>query len=110
MPKKILEFAKSSLIHPIIVNVGRAGAASLNVVQEVEFVPQEAKIVNLLQILQKTSPPVLMFAENKADVDDIHEYLLLKGVEAVSIHGGKSKLFLFFLKFLTFVSCSPGGA
>eukprot|EP00976_Prorocentrum_cordatum_P026460 537121-Prorocentrum_minimum.AAC.1 len=23
-----------------------------------------------------------------ADVDDIHEYLLLKGVEAVAIHGG----------------------
>ena len=32
---------------------------------------------------------VLIFAENKTDVDDIHEYLLLKGVEAVSIHGGK---------------------
>jgi len=28
---------------------------------------------------------------NKADVDDIHEYLLLKGVEAVAIHGGKGQ-------------------
>lgn len=36
------------------------------------------------------SRQVLIFAENKGDVDDIHEYLLLKGVEAVSIHGGKS--------------------
>lgn len=36
-------------------------------------------------------PPgqVLIFAEKKADVDAIHEYLLLKGVEAVAIHGGK---------------------
>lgn len=25
------------------------------------------------------------------DVDDIHEYLLLKGVDAVSIHGGKEQ-------------------
>lgn len=32
---------------------------------------------------------VLLFAEKKADVDAIHEYLLLKGVEAVAIHGGK---------------------
>ena len=32
---------------------------------------------------------VLIFSEKKAAVDDIHEYLLLKGVEAVSIHGGK---------------------
>jgi len=36
-----------------------------------------------------------MFAEKKQDVDAIHEFLLLKGVEAVSIHGGKgSCLFL----------------
>ena len=35
---------------------------------------------------------VLIFAEKKQDVDAIHEYLLLKGVEAVSIHGGKGYL------------------
>ena len=32
---------------------------------------------------------VLIFSEKKAEVDDIHEYLLLKGVEAVAIHAGK---------------------
>lgn len=32
---------------------------------------------------------VLIFSEKKAEVDDIHEYLLLKGVQAVAIHGGK---------------------
>lgn len=32
---------------------------------------------------------VLVFSEKKAEVDDIHEYLLLKGVQAVSIHGSK---------------------
>jgi len=45
--------------------------------------------VYLLECLQKTPPPVLIFAEKKQDVDAIHEYLLLKGVEAVAIHGGK---------------------
>ncbi|KAL2518062.1 DEAD-box ATP-dependent RNA helicase 35 [Abeliophyllum distichum] len=69
----------------------RAGAANLDVIQEVEYVKQEAKIVYLLECLQKTSPPVLIFCENKADVDDIHEYLLLKGVEAVAVHGGKDQ-------------------
>ena len=85
-------------------------------VQEVEYVKEEAKMVYLLECLQKTPPPVsfvtggqtwntqnfqktlnivvfvwqvLIFAEKKADVDAIHEYLLLKGVEAVAIHGGK---------------------
>ncbi|RHY14963.1 hypothetical protein DYB36_005086 [Aphanomyces astaci] len=51
-----------------------------------------AKIVYLLECLQKTAPPVLIFCERKGDVDDIHEYLLLKGVEAVSIHGGKDQV------------------
>jgi len=71
--------------------VGRAGAANLDVIQEVEYVKQEAKIVYLLECLQKTAPPVVIFCEKKGDVDDIHEYLLLKGVEAVSIHGGKDQ-------------------
>jgi ATP-dependent RNA helicase DDX41 len=91
MPEKIRRFAEQSLTRPIMVNVGRAGAANLDVVQEIEFVKQEAKMVYLLQCLQKTAPPVLIFCENKSDVDDIHEYLLLKGVEVCSIHGGKSQ-------------------
>jgi len=91
MPQKFQDFAKEALVRPIIVNVGRAGAANLDVIQEVEYVKQEAKIVYLLECLQKTAPPVLIFCESKSDVDDIHEYLLLKGVDAVSIHGGKDQ-------------------
>merc|ERR1712139_94010 len=87
MPRKIQDFAKSALVDPVVVNVGRAGAANLDVIQEVEYVKQEAKLVYLLKCLQKTPPPVLIFCENKSDVDDVHEYLLLKGVEVVAIHG-----------------------
>jgi len=89
MPKKIQNFARSALVRPITVNVGRAGAASMNIVQEVEFIQPEAKICYILECLRKTAPPVLIFAERKNDVDTIHEYLLLKGCLAVAIHGGK---------------------
>ncbi|KAJ3219970.1 hypothetical protein HK099_004494 [Clydaea vesicula] len=92
MPKKIQLFAQSALVQPVVVNVGRAGAASLDVIQEVEYVKQEAKMVYLLECLQKTPPPVIIFCDNKNDVDDIQEYLLLKGIDAVSIHGSKGKL------------------
>ncbi|OUC41004.1 DEAD/DEAH box helicase, partial [Trichinella nativa] len=68
MPRKIQNFAKSALVQPIVVNVGRAGAANLNVLQD-----------------------VLIFAEKKDDVDRILEYLLLKGLQAVAIHGGKDQ-------------------
>jgi len=88
MPKKIQDFAKSALVDPVVVNVGRAGAANLDVVQEVEYVKQEGKLLYMLQCLQKTPPPVLIFCDNKSDVDDVHEYLLIKNVEAVAIHGG----------------------
>ncbi|KAK1927172.1 P-loop containing nucleoside triphosphate hydrolase protein [Papiliotrema laurentii] len=91
MPRKIQDFAQQSLINPILVNVGRAGAANMDVIQEVEFVKQEAKMVYLLECLQKTAPPVIIFSENKNEVDDIQEYLLLKGVEAVAIHGSKTQ-------------------
>ena len=91
MPKKIQDFAEQSLIRPVIINVGRAGAASLDIIQEVEYVKQEAKMVYLLECLQKTAPPVIIFSDNKNEVDDIQEYLLLKGVEAVAIHGSKTQ-------------------
>ncbi|KAI1725814.1 DEAD/DEAH box helicase domain-containing protein [Ditylenchus destructor] len=91
MPKKIQNFAKSALVKPIIVNVGRAGAASLNVTQEIEYARHDEKLVKLLQCLQKTAPRVLIFAEKKADVDNIYEYLLLKGIDVASIHGGKDQ-------------------
>lgn len=107
MPRKIQDFAQQSLVKPVLVNVGRAGAANLDVLQVVEYVKQEAKMVYLLECLQKTPPPVIIFSDNKNEVDgmktspwgtaltvdswvDIQEYLLLKGVEAVAIHGSKS--------------------
>ena len=69
MPRKIQDFAQQSLINPILVNVGRAGAANMDVIQEVEYVKQEAKMVYLLECLQKTPPPVIIFSDNKNEVD-----------------------------------------
>lgn len=60
MPKKIQNFARSALVEPVTINVGRAGAASLDVIQEVEYVKQEAKMVYILECLQKTQPPVMV--------------------------------------------------
>lgn len=81
MQTKINNCARTALIKPVIINVGRAGAANLDVIQAVAFVKQEAKYVYLLECLQKTPLPDLVFSENKDEVDEIHEYLILKGVE-----------------------------
>ena len=57
MPMKIQEFAKSALVQPITVNVGRAGAANLKIRQDIEYVQDEAKVVSVVNALQKTPPP-----------------------------------------------------
>ncbi|XP_021738187.1 DEAD-box ATP-dependent RNA helicase 35-like [Chenopodium quinoa] len=46
MPTKIQNFARSALVKPIVVNVGRAGAANLDVIQEVEYVINLLAMVN----------------------------------------------------------------
>jgi ATP-dependent RNA helicase DDX41 len=61
MPKKIQDFAKSALVKPVVVNVGRAGAASLNVTQEIEYVRSEDKLTSILASLQKTPPKFARF-------------------------------------------------
>jgi len=91
MPTRLVQFAQTSLVKPITVNASRAGAANLNVIQEFEFIRDEARIVQLLDTLQKTPPPVVIFTQSKKDADEIFEYLLLKGVEAVATHGDKSQ-------------------
>ncbi|KAG1679430.1 hypothetical protein FOA52_007722 [Chlamydomonas sp. UWO 241] len=91
MPATIKSFAESALVDAIEVNVGRAGAVNLDIIQEVEYVKEEQKLQYLLECLQKTAPPVLVFSANKIDVDIVHEFLLVQGVEAVAVHGDKDQ-------------------
>lgn len=98
MPRKIQDFAQQSLVNPILVNVGRAGAANLDVIQEVEYVKQEAKMVYLLECLQKTPPPVIVFSDNKNEVDgesmgDVSYCFPIPGVGCLSIYSPSQQIF-----------------
>ena len=52
MPAKIKSFAESALQDPVEVNVGRAGATNLDIIQEVEYVKDEVKLPAVLVALQ----------------------------------------------------------
>ena len=91
MPEKIKTFARTALVRPVTVNVSRAGAANLDVVQEVEFCREEERLVRLTDVLLKTAPPAIIFGASAADCDLVNEYLILKSVESVSVHGGKDQ-------------------
>ncbi|MEN2496058.1 MAG: DEAD (Asp-Glu-Ala-Asp) box polypeptide 41 [Marteilia pararefringens] len=62
------------------------------ITQKFYLIDQENKLPIILEILQQTPPPVLIFAFLKDDVDLITEYLLLKGLEAVALHSDKSQI------------------
>lgn len=51
MPANIQKFALSALVKPVTINVGRAGATSLNVIQDVDYVKQEDKLGHLFKCL-----------------------------------------------------------
>ncbi len=50
-------------IRPIIIRVPRDLSETLDVVQEVAWVKDEAKLCYLLECIQKTPPPVLILTE-----------------------------------------------
>lgn len=58
MPNSIKDFAMKALSDPVLINVGRAGAANLDIVQEIEIVDKNKRLDAILEALQKTAPPV----------------------------------------------------
>lgn len=88
MPPKVQEFASTALTDPIVVAVGRVGMTNINVIQEIEYVIHEEKLHRLLNALQKTSPPVMIFVNSQSTADKITEYLMLRGVDSEALHGG----------------------
>ena len=65
MPEKIRKFAESALVNPIVVNVGRAGAANLDVIQEVEYVKQEARLCTFWSVSRRPRRPCSSSARTK---------------------------------------------
>ena len=71
MPYKIQDSVQQSFVRLVLVNVSHAGAANLDILQVVEYIKQEAKMVYLLECLQKTAPPVIIFSKNKNEVNGL---------------------------------------
>lgn len=86
MPRKTQEFALGATVHPIILNVsGRAGAVNKRIKQD--FIDARHRRYNLLPAINKTEPPVIIFATRPQDVDIIYEYLLERGLKVTAIYG-----------------------
>jgi len=83
----------SALVQPVVVNVGRAGAANLDVIQEVEMREAGGEGSGTSwSACRRRPPPCSSSARTRPDVDDIRTSTCSsEGVEALAVHGGKEQ-------------------
>ena len=91
IPRDFHSFAAKFLTKPIVVSIARSQLAKLTITQEFEFPRHEEKLSVLLNVMGKTLPPVLIFCENKVDVEEIVSFLQKQGIDALALHGGKEQ-------------------
>jgi ATP-dependent RNA helicase DDX23/PRP28 len=91
MPLQVELLAKKFLRNPIFLAVGdRAGAASTNVTQRVEWMGSDnQKKTRLLEILNEDLAPFIIFMNAKKACDSLSRYLTQAGFKSTVVHGGK---------------------
>lgn len=89
IPKRMQEFSLNFMKSPVYISVNKASLVKLKYTQICELVSADGKLVKLLDVMQRTEPPVLIFCENKSDSDIICKYLSERRIECASLHGGK---------------------
>eukprot|EP00891_Asterochloris_glomerata_P004743 jgi/Astpho2/4743/gw1.00067.63.1_t len=90
MPQKVDRLVRDALTSPVRITVGEVGAANEDIRQVVDVVDNDdAKKVWLMSRLQALidQGDVLIFASQKARVDQLCDQLKAAGIRAVAIHG-----------------------
>ncbi|KAJ1949858.1 mRNA splicing protein prp28 [Linderina macrospora] len=94
MPPVVERMARKYLRSPATVTIGTAGKAVDTVEQRVEFVSGEEKRKHrLLELLSRHrhDPPIIVFVNQKKNVDLLGRALTRSNYSVVTLHGGKSQ-------------------
>ena len=93
MPTAVERLAKAYMRRPVVVTVGDAGAAAASVKQQIDVVKETTKFNRLLSILEseKYEPPMIVFVNQKRNVDVVAGRLDKAGFNVATLHGGKSQ-------------------
>ncbi|ORX65949.1 P-loop containing nucleoside triphosphate hydrolase protein [Linderina pennispora] len=94
MPPVVERMARKYLRTPATVTIGTAGKAVDTVEQRVEFVSGEEKRKHrLLELLSRHhhDPPIIVFVNQKKNVDLLGRALTRSNYSVVTLHGGKSQ-------------------
>lgn len=92
MPREIRELSSTLLADPVSIEITPIATAAETVDQSVFIVPQPNK-ARLLQTLlaDATITRALVFTRTKHGADKVLRHLMMSGVRADTIHGGKSQ-------------------
>lgn len=94
LPNNVVDLAKSAMIEPVTLRVGKRDKASTNVEQRLVFTgSEEGKIISFKQLVinRELKAPALVFVNSKERAQQLCAELLIRGVLADSIHAGKTK-------------------
>jgi ATP-dependent RNA helicase DDX23/PRP28 len=93
MPPRVEALAKTYLRHPVFISVGDRSKAASRVEQRVEWILSEgAKKNRLLELVQQSETPIIIFTNLKQHCDSIHRWLSAIGMGSEVLHGGKSQV------------------
>ena len=85
-PKPFIGFAREFMNNPIIVNAGERELKRMDVEHNVQSVIDTERSVYLVKnCLNLTPPPVIIYTHIPKNVNEIEEYLLLKGLDVASV-------------------------
>jgi ATP-dependent RNA helicase DDX3X len=91
-PENIQALARDFLKQYVFLSVGRVGATSENITQNIELVRDDEKRPKLLEVLKENNAQeglTLIFTETKRMADVVCEFLCDRGFPSTAIHGDR---------------------
>ncbi|KAI8381178.1 ATP-dependent RNA helicase DED1 [Radiomyces spectabilis] len=90
-PRVIQEMAQDFLKNYIFLSVGRVGATSENITQNIKYIEENDKRSALVELFQQTAEAglTLIFVQTKRGADAVCEFLISEGLSAAAIHGDR---------------------
>jgi ATP-dependent RNA helicase DDX46/PRP5 len=93
-PRNVETLAKKILTKPVEIVVGNRGQVGRNILQIIEVIEPEKKIVKLLEILGYWSSKgqILIFVDKQVEADNLFTELLKYGYNPLVLHGGQDQV------------------
>jgi superfamily II DNA/RNA helicase len=74
-PTPLEALAKSITQNPAIICIGKPGSGVKDITQKVVMVSQETKRANLIKLLNDSTPPIIVFLNQKKDADSVRNII-----------------------------------